>query len=99
MKLIIHYQSERKPIDCIIYYPEDGRTPKQRLEYMKSLKESGTLIGDFIVVSACPYIIEGFVKIFGAEAEDVQTFIDNKEVKLNDIFKELSDPMTELIFM
>ncbi len=99
MKLIIHYQTNRKPIQDSIYYPEDERTPRKRVDYVIQLGEQPIGEGeqpiDMIVVSACPYIIDAFDKIF--KNADKKFYIDEVEVHLNEIFEVMAAPMKELV--
>lgn len=102
MKIEIHYQTERKPKDDCIYYPEDFKTPKQRIDYIAAL--SKTWGNDkLVVVTACPYITKAIVANFnklsrqtGIEIEEFY-FIDNKACELNDIFKYYAEAMNNLM--
>jgi len=97
MKILeIHYQTNRVVIPNSCYYPEDIKTPRQRVDYVMKLKnDKEILMEPFILVSACPYIIEAFVTLF--KETEIKCFIDNKSVDIQDIFKEMATPMKDLI--
>jgi hypothetical protein len=90
----IHYQDNREFIENSIYYPEDNKTPKQRVEFVKNLKLEDTTI----LVSACPYIIQAFVKYF--KESDIECFVNNVSIgkDINKIFTEFANPMKDLVF-
>lgn len=96
-KLKIHYQNERKHIRNHAWYPEDRRTPKKRVEYVKELSINDVTQSwdEFILVSACPYIVEAFVKYF--KDWELECYIDGVRVNdVNEIFKEFAEPMQTL---
>ena len=90
--LTIKYASERKYEPVNLYYPEDMKTPKQRLEYLKDILPKYT--ENLSVVSACPYCIEAIYKLF--KYDELKCYIDDNEVDLNSIFTELALPMKEI---
>lgn len=96
MKIInISYQTKREPLDFVIYYPEDGRTPNERLEFMKDLaKKEGPIM---TIVSACPYIIEAACKLF--KDRYINFCINNKACSSQEVFEELAKPMREIALL
>lgn len=95
-KLNIFYQTNRSTMEDAIYYPEDEKTPEQRVEYVIALskEENKETIN---LVSACPYVIEGFSKLF--RDREVKYFIDNIEAGEDDVFTKLAEPMKKLTFI
>lgn len=90
----IHYQTNRNtfwyaPGYAWRYYPEDEKTPIQRLKWIKSLDDDTR----YIIITACPYIVEGCVKQLKGE---IEFFIDGVKCELNDIFELFASPMKEM---
>jgi len=104
-KVTIEYQSERhQSIGCLdnpttfINYPEDERTPKQRINFIKELLNE-ELTEHIHIITACPYITEAAFKLFRETYNPEYDFIvdDIHTDDLNDIMKMFAEPMRELI--
>lgn len=109
----IIYQTSRKYIVDSFYYPEDLRTPKQRVEYMKYLAsldectlkselilKTGNLfsdIKDIVIVTSCFYIVKSIDALF--KNHEKVFMIDDKVVEKELIYKEFAEPMQELNFL
>ncbi len=92
------YQDSRTPVNCIAYYPEDFKTPKEIVEWAQNFV-SDVLDEDvdITVVSANPYVIEAMLAFLKNKYNFIFMINDKVVDNVDLIFKEFAEPMQELI--